>query len=239
MNRTTSHPRAARLLAGSLLATFCLSGCGDPPAVVQPPVGPTVAEPKPTDVLLRIDGLEITFGEVVPHVAFLHSFAPQWASRVKFRRVLDEFTIPLHLARRAFPAQRQQMEERSRHLRSVATNAIELEQQGAQQVIKRKDLTRRSVELPLAAFLFDPLLTGSVSEPIEVPRGWVVASAYEVKQAALVLDDLVDSVQVGFLTHTPGDWSTWIDLEKHRVASKVTYVHPDYREYLPEWIQLP
>lgn len=239
MNRTTSHPRPSHLLAGSLLATLCLAGCDDPPAAVTPPTGQASAAPKPTDLLLRIDGLDITFGEVAPYVAFLDSFAPKWASRVKFRRVLDEFSIPLRLARRAFPAQRQQMEERSRHLRSVATNAIELEQQGAQQVIKRKDLTRRSVELPLAVFLFDPLLTGSVSDPIEVPRGWVVASAYELKQAALVLDDLVDSVQVGFLTHTPGDWNTWLDLEKHRVASKVTYVHPDYREYLPEWIQLP
>lgn len=239
MNRTTSHPRPSRLLAGSLLASFCLAGCDDPPAAVTRPADTASADPKPTDLLLRIDGLDITFGEVVPHVAFLDSFAPKWARRVKFRLVLDEFTIPLHLARRAFPAQRQQMEERSRHLRSVASNAIELEQQGAQQVIKRKDLTRRSVELPLATFLFDPLLTGSVSDPLEVPRGWVVVSAYEVKQAALALDDLVDSVQVGFLTHTPGDWSTWLDLEKHRIASKVTYVHPDYREHLPEWIQLP
>lgn len=239
MNRTTSRQRPVRRLAGCLLGTLWLGSCGGPTPPAPTPAGNAAAEPKPTDRLLTIDGLDITFGEVVPYLKFLDSFGPEWASRVKFRRVLDEFAIPLRLAQRAFPEQRKTMQERSRHLRSVATNTIELEQQGAQQVIKRKDLTRRSVELPVSMFLFDPLLTGSVSEPIEVPRGWIVASAYELKQSALVIDDLVDAVQVGFLTHTPGDWVTWLDLQKHAIAAKVTYVHPDYREHLPEWIQLP
>jgi hypothetical protein len=88
-------------------------------------------------------------------------------------------------------------------------------------------------------FLFDPLTTGGTSDPIEVPRGWIVASAYEIKEAALVLDDVADAVQVGFLTHSPGDWVTWLEQEQRRLADKVTYVHPDFREHLPEWIVLP
>lgn len=191
------------------------------------------------DLLLTIDGLEIRLAEVEPHVKFLDSIAPEWATRVKYRRALDEFVIPLRLAQRAFPNERAKLLERARHLRSVATNAIELEQQGAQQVMKRQNLTRRSVEIPVAMFLFDPLTTGGTSDPIEVPRGWIVASAYEIKEAALVLDDVADAVQVGFLTHSPGDWVTWLEQEQRRLADKVTYVHPDFREHLPEWIVLP
>ncbi len=227
-----------RIVPAGLLCGFFLTACGD-----QPPQAPTPAPapvaPQATDRILSIDGLDITFGEVEPYVKFLDSFVPKYATRVKYRRVLDSMTIPLRLAQRAFPAERAKMHERAVHLRSVATNAFEIEKQGAQQVIKRKDLTRTSVELPVAMFLFDQMLTGSASEPIEVPRGWIVAGAYEIKEAALVLDDIVDAVQVGFLTHTPGDWATWLDLEKQRIATKVTYVHPDYREALPEWVKLP
>lgn len=216
-------PRGRRLLLGLLL----LAGCRGDDRLQRP------------DVLLTIDGLDIRFAEVEPHVKFLDSIGPEWATRVKFRRVLDEFTIPLRLAQRAFPTERTKLLERAKHLRSVATNAIELEQQGAQQVMKRQEVPRRGVEIPVAAFLFDPLTTGGVSDPIEVPRGWIVASTYEIKEAALVLDDLADAVQVGFLTHTPGDWVTWLEIEKRRLADKVTYVHPDFREHLPEWIKLP
>jgi hypothetical protein len=211
----------------SLLFALAAAGCTEE------------AKAPPSDLLLSIDGLEIRRAEVEPLVKFFDSIGPEWATRVKYRRALDEFVIPLRLAQRAFPAERAKLLERAQHLRSVATNVIELEKQGAQQVLKRQDLTRRSVEIPVATFLFDPMTTGGVSDPIEVPRGWILAGAYEIKEAALVLDDLADAVQVGFLTHTPGDWATWLDLEKHRLADKLTYVHPDFREHLPEWIKLP
>lgn len=236
MTARRPHPRLAAAVCGALL----LAGCGDrspQPAPLKPP-----AQPAPLadgERLLTIDGIDITYGEVAVFVKFLDSYAPEYATKVKVRKVLDAYTIPLHLARRAFPEQRAQMLERAKNLCAVATNAIELEKQGAQQVIKHKNTTRSTVELPIAMFLFDDLITGSVSPPIEVPRGWVVASAYDLRKAAAVIDDLADAVQVGFLTHTPGDWSTWLDLEKARIKNKVTYVHPDYREALPEWIQLP
>lgn len=213
-----------------LLCGLLFAACGKaPPAVAHP-----------ANLLLTIDGLDITLDEVAPHVKFLDSVAgPEWATKVKFRRVLEEFTIPLRLAQRAFPEQRAKMHERAANLRSVADNAIEIEKQGAQQVIKRKGLVRRAVELSVAEFLFDPLLTGSASQPIEVPRGWIVAGAFDLQQSAQLVNDLVDAVQVGFLTHTPGDWQTWWDLEQVRIADKVTYVNPAYRDHLPEWIKLP
>ena len=212
-----------------LLCGVLLVACSKAPA---PPA-------HPANLLLTIDGLDITIEEVTPHVDFLDSVGPEWAKKVKFRRVLEEFTIPLRLAQRAFPEQRAKMHERAVNLRSVADNALEIEKQGAQQVIKRKGIVRRAVELSVAEFLFDPLLTGSASQPIEVPRGWIVAGAFELQQGAQVVNDLVDAVQVGFLTHTPGDWQTWWNLEQQRIADKVTYVNPAYRDHLPEWIKLP
>lgn len=225
-------PRLATCLllgASSLWATAC---GGEAPS-------PAPAALTDATVVLTIDGLSITHGELRPYREFLDALGPEFAAKVKYRRVLDEFAIPLHLARRAFPSERQQQLDRCKNLRSIATNTAELEKHGAMLVNKRKDLTRRSVEFPVAMFLFDELQTGNVSEPLEVPRGWILAGAYEIKKAALLLDDLADSVQVGFLTHTPGDWATWLDHEKDRIATKVTFVHPQFREALPEWIRLP
>jgi hypothetical protein len=212
-----------------LLCGVLLAACDDAPK----------PDTHPANLLLTIDGLDITLDEVEQHVKFLDADQPEWATKVKFRRVLEEFTIPLRLAQRAFPEQRAEMRKRAENLRSVADNTAELEQQGAQQVIKRKDLGRRQVELPVAEFLFNPLLTGSASQPIEVPRGFIVAGAYGLKESAQVINDLVEAVQVGFLTHTPGDWQTWKDNEQLRVADKATYVNPAYRDSMPEWIKLP
>jgi hypothetical protein len=164
---------------------------------------------------------------------------PESGRKTKVQKVLQDFTVPLRLAQRAFPDQRRTMHERARQLRSVATNVAELEQQAAQQVIKRMELTRSQTDLPIAAFLFDPLTTRGVSDVVEVPRGYVVAAAHEIKEAASAIADTVDAVQVGFFTHTPADWETWKQLEQERVADKATYIHPDFREAMPTWLKLP
>jgi hypothetical protein len=206
----------------------------------QPPVrAPAKAVPGPAELLLRIDGLDIRFGEVTPYLSVLDTIGPEWSPKVKFRRVLEEFTIPLRLAQRAFPEQRRKLLEQAKALRGVASNYRELEEFGGHLITKRKKLTRRSVELPIALFLFDELLMGSVSDPIEVPRGYVVATAHDLQPSAMVIDDLVDCLQVGFLSHSPGDWQSWLENEQGRIANRVEFIHPDYRDHMPQWIQLP
>ena len=219
-------------IAATLWLALAGAACGDPPAKTKAP-------PAASDVLLRIDGLEITFGEIAPYVKFLEETMPEAGHKTKVQKVLQDFCVPLRLAQRAFAAERRAMRERAANLRSVATNVLELEQQGAQQVIKRREVTRGQVDLPIAVFLFDPLNTGGTSDVIEVPRGYVVAAAHELKEAPGAVFDTVDAVQVGFFTQTPGDWETWKQLEQERVADKATYIHPDYREAMPTWVKLP
>ncbi|MBM4060276.1 MAG: hypothetical protein FJ265_04135 [Planctomycetes bacterium] len=226
--------KPSRMLPRCLLPLL-LGACGGP---APDGAGPAPGS-GPADRLLCIDGIDIGLGEVEQHVRLLDEIGPEWSRRTKIRRVLDEFTIPLRLAQRTFPERRRQLLELARNLREVAANAIELEAKGAQFLHERKRVTRRSVELPVARFLFDEQTTGAVSDPIEVPRGFIVAAAFDLVPAALVIDDQADAVQVGFLSHSTGDWATWLDVEKRRVAGKVTYVHPDHREAMPEWIVLP
>jgi len=216
----------------ALVLALALAACGNPPAVVTTPS-------TPTDVLLRIDGIDITFGEVEPYVKFLDEAMPEGGRLTKIRKVLQEFTVPLRLAQRQFPELRRKMQERAQQLHSVATNVIELEQQAAQQVIQKQPLTRGQADLPVAVFLFDPLSTGGVSPVIEVPRGCVIAAAHAIKHEPAAVYDTVDAVQVGFFTHTPGDWETWKQLEQERIAAKASYIHPEYREAMPTWLKLP
>jgi hypothetical protein len=219
-------------LAATLWLGLPGAACGGEPAKAPAP-------PAPGDVLLRIDGLEITFGEIEPYVKFLDEAMPEAGRKTKVQKVLQDFTVPLRLAQREFAEPRRKMHERATNLRAVSTNVLELEQQGAQQVIKRMEVTRNQVDLPIAVYLFDPLNTGGVSDVIEVPRGFVVAAAHEVKEAAAAVFDTVDAVQVGFFTHTPADWETWKSSAQERVADKATYIHPDFREAMPTWLKLP
>ena len=48
------------------------------------------------------------------------------------------------------------------------------------------------------------------------------------------MNDLVDAVQVGFLTNTAGDWQRWWYLEQRRIADKGAYENTTYRNNLPE-----
>ncbi len=194
------------------------------------------AEPR----LLVVDGIEITLADVEPYVRFLDSFLPEGGHKTKVQRVLDEYILPLRFAQRAFPAQRHEQFVHAQALCSVATNTDELEERSKLiQDRKHSNLTRLHAQLPVAVFLFDPLLHRSVSPPIEVPTGWFVAGCVEMHESALAVDDYCEALQVGFVTHTAGEWHTWLLSEQTRVADRVTFVHPDYREAMPAWLKLP
>lgn len=224
--------RSASTAPALLLPLLLLAACADPPPETPPP-------PAATDVLLRLDGLEITFGEVEPWVKWLDEAMPEGGHRTKVQKVLQDYLVPLKLAQRSFAEQRRPLREQAHQLRSVATNVAELEQQGAQATIRRQNLARSQIDLPVAAFLFDPLTTRGTSEPIEVPRGFLVAAAHDLRVAGSTVHDLVDAVMVGFMTHTAADFETWKTAEQERVADRATYIHPGYREAMPTWLKLP
>lgn len=202
--------------------------CSQPPA---PQVDPAIA--------LVLDGIAISRAEVAQLRAVHRAIAPELGERTLTRYLLEEHVLPLQLARRAFAGRRAELLRQAQGLTSVATNASELEQRGATFFHQRKKVTRRQVEPPVAEFAFNPELTGSVSQPLEVPRGYVVAGCFDLTPSAIVAEDIVDVLQVGFLTHTTQEWREWWLSEQARVCDKLTYVHPDYREALPSWLKAP
>ena len=189
--------------------------------------------------LLVLDGIEIRLAEVEPYVAFLDSFIPEGGRKSKIQRVLDEYLVPLRLAQRAFPAERRELKERADALCSVATNVVELEEHS--RIIKEKrrsNLTRMKAHLPVAMFALDAMRVGAVSPPLEMPEGWYVVGAYDLRESpSLVLDDYIDALQVGFITHTSSKWLEWYNAAKIELADKATFVHPDYVTAMPPWIR--
>jgi hypothetical protein len=221
LRRAAWHHRIA------LAALLACGGCSEDAPVAQ-------------DRLLVVDGIEVSMADVEPYVAFLDSFLPEGGRKAKVLRILDEYVLPLRFAQRAFPAQRQHALARARGLCEVATNAVELDDQSRLlQERTRRNVSRLQPRLPVAMFLFEPLRVGSVSPPIEVPTGYIVATAFDLFESPLMLDDYTDALQVGFMTHDAEAWGIWLAAEKQRVAPLVTYVHPDYREAMPPWLQLP
>ncbi|MEC7583472.1 MAG: hypothetical protein VYE77_04080 [Planctomycetota bacterium] len=237
------HPRRLgghrRLLSGLLVGTALLGipgACGDTPK--EEPAVP-VPEATADSPLLTVDGITVRFGDLEESLAYFDSLDPQGSKRTKMNRILEELVLPLKFAQRDFASERQELLNKAKALRSVADNVHELEAASEFEISRRKTVTPRDVEIPIAQFLFDPLKTGGVSQPIEVPQGYVLASAYDLEQVQLVLLDRCDALQVLFSNQDIAAYRQWKDDLFRRIADKVTYFHPDYRDAIPPWMQLP
>lgn len=205
----------------------------------DPKPEPTPAAPLATDPLLVVDGITVTFGDVEEAVAFFDRLDPSPSRRTKMQRVLEEFTLPLLFARREFAAERQTQLAAAQALCSVVGNAVELQQRSTLGTSRHATVTPRDVEIPIALFLFDPMHTGAVSPPLEVPQGFVVAGALDLQQSVVVPQDRCEAIQVGFLTHDAAAYARWLGELQQRLGDKATYVHPDYRAAMPQWLRLP
>lgn len=222
MSRRAQAPRALRL---ALVAA--LAGCG----------GKAPEERR----LLVVDGIEITLADVEPYIAFYDGYLPEGGRKSKALRALEDQVLPLRLAQRAFAPQRAAQRQLAEALCSVATNALELEQQSQQVRDKRRaNLTRGTALLPVGMWAFDPTRVGAVSPPLELPHGWFVVGLFDLKESqGLVMDDYVDALQVGFVTHTRIEFDAWYREQQALLADKATFVHPDYEHALPSWLRPP
>lgn len=190
--------------------------------------------------LIEVDGISITFEELQPYFDWLTRYRPELGVRTKYVWAMREHVLPLKLAEREFAAQRAEQRALADGLCSVATNINELEQRTQLVSDKsRSNLTRQSAMLPVAMFLFDELTLNAVSQPISLPHGYFVVSAYERHESPLVMADYVDALQVGFITHTALEWQLYWTQKRAEIGAQVTFLHPDYRDDMPDWIQPP
>jgi len=229
---------SARTTTCSLLAiaaTLLLPGCDQQP------------DPRKDPRLIEIDGITITFEDLKPYYDWLTAYRPEAGERTKYTWALREHVLPLKLAQREFPKERAEQKKAAESLRSVVTYIQDLEKQSELITNKtRSNLTRQSALLPVAMFLFDDLTINSVdltlntvSDPIELPHGFFLVSAYERHESQLVMADYVDALQVGFITHTANQWQEYWTQKRQEIGKKVTFLHPDYRDDMPPWIQVP
>ena len=225
MTTRPSKPRAAAMLALALAA--CDGGAEKKAAADDAR-------------LIEIDGVAITFEELQPYFDWLTEFRPGLGERTKYTWAMREHVLPLKIAQREFADERARQRALAEGLCSVATNIKELEQHAALITDKRRsDLTRQSAALPVAMFLFEDLTLNAVSQPIELPHGFFVVGAYDRHEGPLVMADYVDALQVGFITHTALDWHKYWSRKRQEIGSKVTFLHPDYQDDMPDWIQRP
>jgi hypothetical protein len=233
MNVLPTPSTAAWSLAAALLIPAC-AGEGEAPAVPR-----ASARPAPDEVLLVVDGMRVTFGDVAAQVEWLDTLAPEYSERTKIQKVLAEYTLPLLFARREFAAARGEQLALARTVRAACGNSAELDAGTRSLPRRQKRMSHADVDLPVAAFLFDPMRTGAVSEPIEVPRGWVLAAAFEIVPGRTPLGDACEALLVPFSTHADAAFGDWLSALQVRLAGAVTHVHPDYRLAMPPWLKLP
>ncbi|MBM3973902.1 MAG: hypothetical protein FJ301_07355 [Planctomycetes bacterium] len=221
-----SHAVLVAYALGLALAT-ALAGCG--------------AKAPTEQRLLVVDGIEITFADIEPYIAFYDGYLPEGGRKSKVLRALEDQVLPLRLAQRAFPAERARLRAQAEALCSVATNALELEQQSQQVRDKRRaNLTRSTALLPVGMWAFDLTRVGAVSPPLELPHGWFVVGLFDFRESpGLVMDDYVDALQVGFVTHARIEFDAWYREQQALLADKATFVHPDFEHALPSWLRPP
>tara|TARA_R110002096_G_scaffold59906_7_gene149935 strand:+ start:626 stop:1357 length:732 start_codon:yes stop_codon:yes gene_type:complete len=234
---TTSPSRPARTpwLAGGIVAIAAIAT-----VAVLATSQPSKKTQKNDPRLLVIDGIEITFEELKPYVDWFQAYRPELGIKTTYIWAMRDHLLPLKVARRAFPEERAKQLALAEGLCSVATNIYELETQSKLIEHKtRSNLTRQSAMIPAAMWLFDELNTNAVSPPIELPQGYFVVGSFEYFHSPLVMADYVDALQVGFVTHLSKEWRVWWENEQRTLGQKVTFVHPDYRDNLPKWMNLP
>lgn len=221
----------------SLLAAC--SGCSRDPEPAPQRGLPPETHPTPATKLLTIDGLDVTYGEVAPYVEFYDRIYPKWTLASKVRRALDAQVLPMRFAQRDFPTERKAMLAQAQSLCAVAGNAEELQQKAGDMAV-RKELPMQRLELSLSLFLFDRLKLGAASPPIEVPQGYNVVGAFDIKAGGIASDDFVDFVQVPFYAQPDRDkWNEWLAATQQRCGARVTWVHPDFHDAMPPWVKLP
>jgi hypothetical protein len=211
---------------GSALVAACSA---DSPAQPAPPA---------PGVVLSIDGVQVTAAEVDALTARFDAFDSRVGRATRIRYALDSWLLPLKLAERAFAAERAVQLERAEALARAVDNGgyPALRAQGAAHGRELRE-TRRAFPLPVADWLFAIENVGRVSPVIATPQGFTLVSAYQIERGTTRMHDRVEAFQAVFYTHDARQFDAWVNEQRGRIADRIGYVHPDYREALPAWLK--
>ncbi len=222
-------PLARRLsLPLPLLAAACTCGEGPPSP--------------PPEVALEIDGMRVLASEIAPLCEYLDAVDRHLGRNAKIAAVLDYHVLPLRLAQRAFAAQRRPLLESCTALRRAVDNGAYpalVAKAGRVRGATALSVLRTELPLSLASWVFAADSIGQVSPVLETPQGFCLVGVWQVEAGATRTADRAEVFQVPFFTHAPDEFDAWLRREKAAVAGRLSYVHPDYADALPPWLQLP
>lgn len=242
-------PRGRLLLLGSMLAlagaAAPTAGCdgtardgGDP----RDPARPTAEEIRPETVVLTVDGLEITSGEIHAFDEFVRQFDPAAGRDALARMVLTTHVLPLRASKREYGDRWEAARERAAALadRCRGDGYPRLAELGPlHDGTEARRKTRGGLELPIARWVFAKENLYAVSPPLEVASGFHVAAAFDYHDELSTGLDMVDLYSVAFPVVDPSEYNTWWAEERARLATRCTWVHPEYRNCLPKWLAAP
>ena len=213
-----------------ICAALILWGCA-------PEEGPT----RPAGLALEIDGLQVTIDELHSYDDYFRELDPSMGRNYRTSELLDQFLLPLRLAQRAFPEQRAEARAEAAALAEVVGDG------GYQELVRQGDVlggfkperpfSRNQLPLALSRYAFDADHVFLASPPIEVAQGFCLIATYRLHQGITTVEDQVEAYLVPFYTHSGALFASWYKAEKQRIRNRVTYVHPDYREALPPWVE--
>lgn len=217
-------------LAGSTLFLTC---GGEEPA---PP-------PDKDLVVLRAPGLEIKRSEIAALEGYVKKLDPTIGEMTRKRAILDNYLLPLKLARRDFPKERAQQRQRAEALARVLGKAASYDDLAAQSRLYpgaalEEGVVRQAMSLPEARWAFADENVGRTSPILETPRGYSILATLEKRAGPTMHYDSVDVWVTPFHTHANRrSYLDWLVRAKASLSGHLTFIHDDYKEALPYWLR--
>lgn len=228
----------SRILRTSLfgLCVAALASCREASAP-KTPAAPAA------DVVLEIDGIRVTRAEIEDWYPYLEALDPRLGKGFRVRQVLEQQLLPMKFAQRYHAVHRSELATRAEALVKVAPTLSELvtvsktaEDPKERGYTPERATTRSDLPLALARAIFDPTKLGQVQGPIETPQGFAVVANRTITKGVTAFEDRADPWIVLFNTHMSREFEQWWSQARASVGSRLTFVHEDFKDCLPDWI---
>ena len=196
------------------------------------------------DVVLELDGISVTRSEVADWYSYLDGLDPRIGHAFRDRQILEQHILPLKFAQRMFRQHRAELLANAEALVKVAPTLAELasvsktaEDPKQRGYAPERATARTDVPLAMARAIFAADKLGQVQGPIETPQGFVVVANRKLDKGITAFEDRADPWIVLFNTHMAREFDQWWRGARETAGKRVTYVHPDFKDSLPDWIQ--
>ena len=187
-----------------------------------------------------IDGVTFTRGQVEPLLRHFREMEPTLGRNHVVREIFEQHLIPATFLAREFPEkvaeQKQRADALAQTLGQASFDDLVARAHRMPGFERREDAIREHVAIPERIWLFDDLNVGRASPVLTVPRGFSVVAAQSKTPGPTTAYDRADVCLVHFHIHGAKAHNTWLTDLRQRLAKKPAFVHPDFRDAVPPWL---